>query len=205
MSFHALFVDCDRSECVTSATDSTIVDPPVFTQGDILTLRITLLTGFTRLTPYTPTPVAGLTLEVAIGVKVGNATLYYASQFTWTPSGDLAQPYFEGDLSLATTEITTLLGGNPTAKAFFEVKVIEGGEPWTVLQKQIDVNAAVIKDGGMSPTVSPTPLSAETANALYLQRTIPCSASNPIILQNGSVTMALYLDTDGSFQTVRLT
>lgn len=206
MSFHPLFIDTDRGEPVASATDSTVADLPTFTQGDILTLHITLLGGFSRISPYTPIPVSGLTLEVAIGEKIGNETVYYASQFTWTPSSDLAQPYFSGDLALNTSEITTLIGGNPTAKAFFEVKIIEDGLPWTVLSKQVEVNAAVIKDGGTSPLVSPTPLTAEVANATYLQRRIPCSITNPLVLVDeatGAET-AIWPNNDGTISTALL-
>ena len=48
-------------------------------------------------------------------------------------------------------------------------------------------------------------MSAETSTALFLQRLIIATEENPIILQNGSVSTALYIDTEGKLQTLRLT
>lgn len=205
MSFHALFIDTDRGLPVGGVSDSSVVDLPNFVQEDSLNLRITLLAGFSRVSDYTPIPVSGITLEVALGRKVGNTSLLYTQQFTWTASDDLADPYFAATLPMNTGAIATLLGSNAQADAYFEVKMLDGGLPRTVLSRLVKVQAAVIKDGGLEEAALPTPISAEACDALFLKRTIPCSAGNPVILQNGSVTMAVYVDTDGIFQTVRLT
>jgi hypothetical protein len=205
MPFHRLYIDTDRSLPVAGADDSSIVDLPAFVQEDTLALRVYLLAGYSRVSSYTPIPVAGITLEVALGRKVGNTSLLYTQQFTWTASDDLADPYFAADLPMNTAAIATLLGSNSQADAYFEVKLLDGGLPRTVLSRLVKVQAAVIKDGGLEEPALPTPLSAEAANAMFLQRIIPCSAGNPLILQNGSITYALYPDTDGTFKTVRIT
>lgn len=205
MATHNLFIDVDRREAVIGVSDTSIAVLPAFTQEDTLNLRIYLLTGFSRLSDYTRIATAGITLQVALGVKIGNQTVYYTQQFTWTANDDLADPYWSGSLPMNTQAIEDLLADDEDAPAWFEVKMLDGGLPRTVLSKRVTVNAAVIKDGGMSEPAEPTPLSAEAAIAMFLQRVIPCSAGNPVILQNGSVTMAVYVDTDGTFQTVRLT
>ncbi len=205
MSFHRLFIDTDRSVPVGGVSDSSIVDLPAFVQEDSLNLRITLLAGFSRVSNYTPIPVSGITLEVALGRKIGNESVLYTQQFTWTESDDLADPYFAATLPMNTGAIATLLGSGATAQAYFEVKLLDGGLPRTVLSRLVTIQAAVIKDGALEEAALPTPISAETCFATFLQRTIPCSAGNPVILQNGLVTMAVYVDTDGTFKTVRLT
>jgi hypothetical protein len=205
-SFHALYIDVDRGEPVASASDPSIATLPKWVQQDTVPLRITLLSNFSRATGrYTPLPTAGLTLEVALGVKIGNASLLFSQQFSWSESDDLADPYFEGSLPMNTPAIATLLGSGAQASAWFEVKMLDGGLPRTVLLKPVTIHAAVIKDGALEAAADPTPISAETCLALFLQRTIPCSSGNPIILKNGSITMALYVDDLGEFQTVRLT
>lgn len=205
MSFHRLYIDTDRGLPVVGVSDSSVVDLPAFVQEDSLPLRITLLTGQARLSDYTAIAVSGVTIEAALGSKIGNSSLLYTQQFTWTPSDDLADPYFDAILPMNTEAIATLLGADATAQAWFEVKMLDGGLPRTVLSKLVTIQAAVIKDGGLEEPAEPTPISAETCMATFLQRAIPCSAGNPLILQNGSVTMAVYVDTDGTFKTVRLT
>ncbi len=201
MATHNLFIDIDRGESVLSAVDSSLAPLPAIVQGDTLAFNIYLLTGFSRVAAYAPVPTAGLTLEVAVGLKEGDLTLYYAQQFSWAADGEK----FTGSISLNTAAVTTLIGAKTQAQAFFEVKVIEAGAPATVLQKSVMMQAAVIKEGGLEEPAVPTPLSAEVASAIYLQRVVTATEANPIILQNGSVTLSLYVDTDGSFKTVRLT
>src|SRR5436189_695150 len=205
MASHRINIDTDRNLPIIGVSDSSIAELPAMVQEDTLALRIALYAGFSRVSDYTPIPVSGITLEVALGRKVGNASLLYTQQFTWVASDDLADPYFAADLPMNTAAIATLLGSSAQADAYFEVKMLDGGLPRTVLSRLVRIQAAVIKDGGLEAAALPTPISAETCQALFLQRIIPASAGNPLILQNGSITYALYPDTDGSFQTVRLT
>lgn len=204
-NLHNLFIDTDRAEPVISAAESTFALLPTFTQEDTLALRIRLLSGFSRVNPYTRIATAGVTLQAALGLKVGSSSSIFTQQFTWTAGGDLLDPYFDGSLPMDTAEIADLLGDESSARCYFEVKMLDGGLPRTVLSKQVVVNAAVIKDGGMSAVAEPTPLSAEAADAIFLQRLFTASEENPIVMRNGSVTVAVYVDTDGTFKTVRLT
>jgi hypothetical protein len=201
VAVHHLFIDTDRGLPVMSATNSGIADLPLFVQQDTLNLRITLLTGFSRIADYTVIPVADLTLHVALGRKIGNATTYYTQQFTWTPSEDLADPFWEAALPMNTAAIDTLLGSSASkSTAYFEVRLIDGGLPRTVLSRAVTIHAAVIKDGGMSEPAEPTPLSVEAANVLFLKRDI----TGHIILRNEddpTIAVDIYVDSDGTFHT----
>ena len=196
MSQHNLYIDIDRGEPVLGATDSSIAALPPFVQGDSLNLRIWLLTAFSRVTAYTQIPVAGLTLQVALGVKIGNATTYYTQQFTWTPSEDLGQPYFSAVLPMNTAAIDTLLGSSSTATATFEVKMISSAVPVTVLTKEVRIHAAVIKEGGLTVPPGQTPLSAEVANATYVKIV---HTGHWYLMNSNGYGIDLWVDTDGTF------
>jgi hypothetical protein len=172
MAEHDIYIDTDRAVAVTSAEDSSQKPLPKFVQGDTMLLRIWLLKGYNRAAEYEPIPTEGLTLQVALGTRVGNSTTYYTQQFTWTASPDAAQPYFEAELPMNTAAITALLGASSFKQAFLEVKYIRSGLPTTVLSEQITIYAAVIKEGGITEPAIPTPLSVESAILLFLQREI---------------------------------
>ncbi len=160
-----IYIDIDRKESVIGPDNPLTALPLPFIQGETLPLRIFLLQNSALL------PVAGTTLEAAIGQKKGNGgTSYYTQQFSWTPSTDLAQPYWEADLSLATSGINTLLGSAESAKAFFEVKKITAGIARPVLLKPIVVQAVVIHDSVLTVPVDQTPISAEAVNAGFIPK-----------------------------------
>jgi len=164
-------VDILAKKLVTSLLDDSRRELPRFTQGDSPTLRIWFLqpTG-TFNNPYTYIATTGITAEVAIGTRFGDTTLYYTQQFTWSPSGDLANPCHEAVLPMNTAAITSLLGsGGSNNSAFFEIKMISGGVPTTVYSESCTIIAAVIKEGGITVPASPTPLSVEVGNVTYVR------------------------------------
>jgi hypothetical protein len=200
-----LYIDIDNLQLVGGPSSPRRVGLPSFVQRDTgLIQRIQLLNNLSG-GVYAIVPTAGITLQVALGRKVGNATTYYTQQFTWTEGGTLSDPYFEANLPLNTPEIDTLLGASSSKSVVFEVKMIEGGLPKTILSKSVRIEASVIKDGGLQAVAVPTPISAEAANAIFLQRLVIATEDNPLVLghTNGKRT-ALYLDTDGTFKTVAL-
>jgi hypothetical protein len=197
MSVHNLYIDIDRSEAVRSSVDSSVVSLPQFVQGDSLQLRIWLLSNYSQLEAYDEVPVSGITLQVALGTKVGNSSTLYTQQYTWTPSADLGQPYLSATLPMSTAEITTLLGSSATASAWFEVKMISSAVPVTILSKQVTIQAAVIKSDSTSVPAPLTPLSAEAANASYV-RTIH-TGSFDLYNANGKG-CRIYVDEDGAFR-----
>jgi len=195
-----LHIDIFAKRLVTSLTDTTPVRVPTFIQEDTPTLRIWLLqpvTGSTIESPYTYIPVEGVTIELAIGTRVGNSTLYYTQQFTWTPSVDISNPYFEALLPMNTAGITTLLGSSGSASAYLEIKMISGGYPTTVLSEQCTVVAAVIKDGGLEEPALATAMSVESALSTF----VPVGNAKFAIWEcetDPSVKVRQYLAADGT-------
>jgi hypothetical protein len=197
-----LYIDVDGGQLVSGLTNPQAAFLPLLVEDDVPTLRIRLLkrtASYPLVNPYTYMPIAGLSLEAALGDKKGNVTNYYTTQFVWAPSTDPTDPnYFSAQFPLNTAALETLIGGNASAKTTFEVKYLQGGIPTTVLSMDATVQAAVIKAGGV-PAVPPglTPLSAEYANATFLTRTVV----GAIYLQNPNTgqKVALYLDDDGTF------
>lgn len=192
-----LVINVNSGERVAGLTDTTITDLPRFVQGDTLTFKVFLLKGASRLATPERIPVSGITLQMAIGTRTGNSTNYYTQQFAWTASTDLADPYWTANLPMNTAEIGTLLGSGSSAVAWLELKMVQGGLPTTVLSKQITIDAAVIKDGGLVVPPGLTPLSAEAALAMFLQRDI----SGAITLTNPTTgaKLSLYVGDDGAF------
>ncbi len=202
MAQHNIFVDLDRSVAVRGASDSSIAELPPFVQGDSLQLKVWLLTGYSPLASYSKVPVSGITLQVAIGDKVGNDTNYYTQQFTWTASEDLGQPYFAATLPLNTAEITTLIGSAASRQAWLEIKMIEGATPVSVLSQLVTVHAAVIKEGGLTVPAELTPLSAEAANAAFVR--VIHTGSFDLMNSNGKG-VRVYCDEDGAFHADPIT
>jgi len=198
MSTHNLYIDIDRGEAVRSAANSSIASLPPFVQGDSLALKIWILTGYSQLAAYDRVPVAGITLQVALGTKVGNAATYYTQQFTWTASADLGSPYFSGTLPMATNEIDTLLGGDSSASAWLEIKMIQSAVPVTILSKQVIIQAAVIKPDTNTVPAPLTPLSAEAANASFIPRVH--TGYWDLMNANGKG-IRIYCDEDGAFRS----
>jgi hypothetical protein len=194
-----IFIDTNRQKPVRSFTDPTIVDLPPLVQGDTPTFRIWNLvqtaTFQNSTTPYAYLGTAGLSLEVALGTRVGNSSLLYTQQFVWTP--DANAQYFSAQFPLNTAGIDTLLSTNTQASAWFEVKYLSAGMPTTILDQNVQVQAAVIKAGALVVPPGQTALSAEEANAAFLKRKISGAIylediANPgqytaVFIQNGAL------------------
>lgn len=201
-----LYIDTTAQQAVSGFTNSSPVNIPVFTQDDTLNLRIRLMsrTATFPVSPYAWIPNTGLTLQVALGTKVGSGGTLYTQQYTWSLNSDLSDPYFFAALPMNTTGVANLLGSSPDASTFFEIKYVSGGVPTTVLSDQVTVQAAVIHASSLTVPPGLTPLSAEAAAASFLQRVIV----GPITLVNATDSTKkalLYVDTDGSFHADPIT
>lgn len=173
MAQFEIFIDTTTQEVVRSFIDSSIAPLPKFVQGDTPTLKLWPLVRIGSAqgpSPYAYLGVAGLSFQVAIGTRIGNTTLYYTQQFVWI--ADPLNQSVTALLPLNTPDITTLIGINSSASAWFEVKYLSGGLPTTILDKQIDLQAAVIKPGALIIPPGATALTAEDANATFLKRKI---------------------------------
>lgn len=159
-----LYIDCDRARIVTLDTDNTHKDPPRFVQGDTLNLRIYFLKGYSRASNYELFPTTGLTVQVALGDLEGETI--YSAQYVWTATdGD----HFVGTLPMNTDEIDTALGSETSVEATFEIKYIRDGVPTTVLQETVKIYKALILEDSVVPVATPTPLSAEAADATFVK------------------------------------
>ncbi len=162
-----LYIDIDRKTRVAGFASSSPFPLPTFAQNNILTFRVRALqpTGLIS-SPYTFIDNTGRTLQLAVGIKVGNASLHYVEQYTWTNNPDHADPYFYADVNFNTLGIGTLLGANPRADAFLEINLVDGGNPKTILSQQITIEAAVIKNATLTVPVGQTPVSLEAVLAM---------------------------------------
>jgi hypothetical protein len=197
-----LYIDIREKKLVSGLLDATPKQLPKFVQGDNQSMRIWLLqpvsvSSFT--TPYEYVPVAGVTIQAAIGTRVGNSTTYYTQQFSWTASADLASPYFDAIFPMNTAAITTLLGtGGESTAAFFEVKMIVAAVPTTVYSEGCTIQAAVIKDGGISSPPLATPMTVEAAQASFLGYEIT-GPFTLICATDPTKKISVYVDTAGAF------
>ena len=195
MSQYDLNILISTGEAVANVNNLATAGLPRFVQGDSLKLRIFLLTPNGSVGAYVP--VSGITLQVALGAMPSTGS-YYAQQFTWEPSVDLAQPYFEAVLSLNTAAINVLLADATDSPVWFEVKMIQDGLPTTVLSKATTIYGAVILPTVLTVPAGQTPLSAEAAAATFLGRTI--TGAFTIKSADGSKSVLIYVDAaDGSF------
>lgn len=164
-----IYIDVNRSEAVIGPFSNAEAALPPLNQGDTQEeMRIWFLKDWNGIN-YTLIPVAGVTVEMAVGKKQGSPASYYTQQFTWTPNSDLLNPYHYASLPMNTAAVTSLLGEKPTAAAWLEVKKIENSLPLTVLQRRVLIHASVIKPTTLVVPPGLTPLAAETANLAYVR------------------------------------
>lgn len=199
MALFDIFIDVDAQEVVRGFADSSVTSLPRMVQGDTPTLKLWPLKRTVTFnggtTPYSYMGVAGLSFEVAIGTRVGNSSTLYTQQFVWT--ADANNQSVSATLPLNTAGIDGIIGNNSSAPAWFEVKYLSAGFPTTILDKQIDLQAAVIKAGALVVPPGATAMTAEEANAAFLKRII----HGAFILQNDNTgkQIACYLGDDGAF------
>ena len=198
MALFDIFIDKAARKAVQGIASNTIVDLPPFVQGDTPTFRITILDrspSYPLGIPYVAIPTAGLTLQVALGTRVGGATTYFAQQFTWVPDPGGA-PNWSAQFALNTAGINTLLGNDTSDQAWFEVKYLSGGLPTTVMDELVTVQAAVIKPGVLVVPPGLTAISAEEVNQAFLRKS---NNGFTLISPDGSKQAFLYLGNDGAF------
>jgi hypothetical protein len=189
-----LYIDTARRELVAGPLSSSVVPMPVLSQGNTVTLRIRALTPTANFPlgnpPYTLTAVAGKTLQLAIGTKLGSASTHYVEQYTWSAGTDLVDPYWYADVAMNTQAVSTLLGTSASKTAYLEINLV-AGTPQTILSKQVTIEASVIKNDALTVPVGLTPASMEAVMALLKNL-----VANSITLQN---------ETDPSKQTLLTT
>jgi hypothetical protein len=147
MAVQDIFIDVSRGAFVAGLDSTTLVAIPPLVRGTTPTLHVYLLAqtaGWPNATPpYSFIPVAGLTLEMAVGMFGG--TSYLASVFAWTASADPADPYFEGTLNLNTSIIASALGSARQITAVMQVDSLDStGTPTDILLSNVTLKNAII-------------------------------------------------------------
>lgn len=198
MAEYDLYIDADSASVVTSDTDNTPKALPRFVYGDTPLFNVYLLKGFSRASAYSVIPTDGITIEVRLlEGRLTDTTAVedvLAYQGTWTAYDGL---YFQAELALNTTEIQTALGNDNSFFATFEIKYSRAGVPTTVLQQSVKVWRAS-DPAAVMPVATPTPLSAEAADATFVRLV---DEDRPIYLMNATsgVRCKIWIDTDGTF------
>src|ERR1039458_8816896 len=135
-----LYIDTARRVLVAGPQNSSIVQAPVFEQGNTVTMRIRALQPTANFPasdpPYTLIPTAGRTLQLAIGTKVGNSQLHYVEQYVWTDGTDLVDAYWFADVAFNTDAVATAIGASASKTAYLEINLVEGGPRPTFMQQQ---------------------------------------------------------------------
>ncbi len=205
MAEYDLYIDCDSCRIATSDEDNTPKALPRLVQGDTPTFRIYLLKGYSRASEYELIPTDELTIQVALreGLISGSGSLgaIVASQYVWTA---VDGTYFEATFQLTTEELDDALGSSKSLDCTLEIKYLNGGVPTTVLQQACKIYAAMIEPDSVMPVATPTPLSAEAAEATYVRQ----RHRGAIILESANGLYAVELevsDTDGTFHANPIT
>lgn len=187
-----LYIDTSARRFVTDLSGSKGFDLPRFTQGDVLTMRIRCLTP-TGTFPliYAPIQTTGRTLQLAIGDRQGN---HLTEQYTWTPGGTTADPYFAADVSLNTSAINTALTSVDTVSSLLQINLVEGTAR-TVFLGSVTLEGSVIKNTALTVPAGLTPASMEAVLALL--RDITCN-SVTINSPDGTHSRRLWEDNDGT-------
>jgi hypothetical protein len=201
-----LYINVTTGQTAASTTDASIAPLPAFVQGDTINFRVYLIQTTGRFVAPTRVATTDLTLQMALGRKVGNATEYYTQNLTtWDENeDDASDPYWSGQLPMNTEAIDDLIGSATFGEATFEVKLIIDGLPTTVLSKSVRIQAAVIKEGGFTEPTEPTPMSVEVANALYVKQS-GFQGTLRLISPDGTKQADLYYGDDGALHVDPIT
>lgn len=169
-------------------------------QADLLSLEIQFVdeTGNFN-APYSVVNMNGLSLRVSVGstptgTAGGPPPLALQTSFTW----DNTRKLFTGDLALNTSGIDGLIGAQPQATAYFEIKLASGTDRLTLLQSTFTVRAVVDEGSSTVPTPTDQYPTKNEADARYLLQ----SANTALYLTNPTTgkTMIVYLGDDNSFK-----
>jgi len=196
MSVFDLYIDTARKVFVSGPGSSTLFTFPPLTQGDTVTMNIRCLNPTANFPfsnpPYSPVQTTGRTLQLAIGDRQGN---HLTEQYSWTPGGSAADPYFTADVALNTGPIATFLTGVDQGQSLLQINLIEGTTR-TVFLDTVTIEAAVIKNSNLTVPAGLTPASMEAVLALL--RDLVTNGVTINSLPNGGKSRHIWLMDDGT-------
>jgi len=207
MSVIYLFVNIAANQILASATASTVIDPgtlPLY-YGDTPTIQLQFIQPTSS--GITPTlaivPIAGLSpaLYLDDGTVAGGATPY-TQQLAWTPDPNGGQ-FWTAPLPLNTVAIQTLLGTSTSVEAWIKLGYTSGGYPTTVLSQKVNIRVG-LPVGALVTPPGQTPISLETARALFLPQTPVPGQPLPFASPTGHVFLLLAVDNADGTQTYQV-
>lgn len=160
MTQRDIIIDQTQQRVIAGLTDTSVAALPAFIRGDTIKFKLFVVSSSGRISVPTRTPTAGQTVEMALGFR-GGTTL--TSQFTWTASEDLADPYWEASLPMNTDPIIAAMAGKTSVGVTLDVKLVEDGTPTTILLADTTIQSGVINPGDVVIPPGMTPIFAETA------------------------------------------
>jgi hypothetical protein len=167
MAAHVIYIDTDRSRIVTSQLDSSEKVLPRHVFGGVIPYEIILLRNFTPGAEYEIVPVIGLTVTASLGPRGSGDHL--SDQPTWTPSEDLANPYWSASFPLNTEEIEDALAAEDYIESVFEV-VVHDPDPRYVLQETVRIWAPVAAPGDLVVPAGMTPATIEVGDNRWFKK-----------------------------------
>jgi hypothetical protein len=167
MAAHVIYIDTDRSRIVTSQLDSSEKVLPRHVFGGVIPYEIILLRNFTPGAEYEIVPVIGLTVTASLGPRGSGDHL--SDQPVWTPSEDLANPYWSASFPLNTPAIEAALGDEDYIESVCEV-VVHDPDPRYVLQETVKIWAPVAAPGDLVVPAGMTPATIEVGDNRWFKK-----------------------------------
>lgn len=197
-----LYVDTARRALVVSDRSTQPAPRIGFTQGDTVTLVITLLEPNSSggiSSPYTKVSASGLTLRVGIGTITpatgSTAPSIYQNSFTV----DTTANTFTGTLYITPATVASLLGTNKTGEGDFEIEVSESGNYSTVFSGAVTLYGELIEAAGAEPsTPGDTYMTAAECLATFVRKIGEPGAGYTLTSADGTKQCVVYLDNNGA-------
>lgn len=165
-----LYVDVISKRLVLGLSNAGQFTFPDLNQGDSLALKIyPVRPTYSTVAPfYSLAGVSGLTVEVAVGPRAGNESLY-AYTNTFTPVATAG--YLSGELNLNTNALNTAIGTGDSIVTFLEIRLTESSSTRAVYQGQVKIVACVVGPGaaGELPEAATEYLTKAECYALFVK------------------------------------
>lgn len=198
-----LYVDTARRALVVSDRSTQPAPRLGFTQGDTVTLVITLLEpnasgGISS--PYSKVSVSGLTVRLGIGTPSAStgssAPSIYQNSFT----ADTTANTLTGTLYVTPSAVQTLLGSNVTGESTLEIEIAESGNYFTAYSGPVTLYAELIEAAGATPsTPGDTYMTTGESIATFVRKSGAAGESITLTSPDGTKQVILYIDNTGTF------
>jgi hypothetical protein len=201
-----LYVDTERNKLVKSSTSTQEITLPVFFQGDVVPISITLLEPKSGGGISDPFSIVGDSYTVKIGLTTPHATSGSETVHTNSNLSQQSDNTHTGTLLLNATGVTTLLDTGTSADCQLEIEARTGSGTYsTELMRQVTVKADGLK------TSTPVDLATETypttaeATATFAAKIGTAGDSITLVSPDGAKGIILYCTDAGEFKSDNVT